>query len=266
MNPSSDLRRQIITVVTYVVTVAINTFAVTLPLNGLTTREISNRFPALVVPADFAFSIWSVIYIALLAFTVVQALPSQRQNPLLRRLGYLPAVTGILNTLWVVAWHYEVFAATVPIMVALLVTLIAIHRRARGPEAAGLSFRQRAALVAPWSLYLGWITVATIANVSQMLLWAGFTGGGIPQEVWAFGVLLLGMGIAATVVIRSRDAVYGAVVIWAYAAIAVKQVALLAVAGALIGVIVVGVLAAVVAWRVLEDRIGEWTARTAAPS
>jgi translocator protein len=197
---------------------------------------------------------------------VVQALPSQRQNALLRRLGYLPAVSGILNTLWVVAWHYEAFAATVPIMVALLVTLVAIHRRARGPEAAGLSFRQRAAFVAPWSLYLGWITVATIANVSQMLLWAGFTGGGIPQEVWALGVLLLGMAIAATVVIRSRDALYGAVVIWAYAAIAVKQVAPLAVAGALIGVIVIAALAAVAAWRVLDDARAGRPSRTAAQS
>jgi hypothetical protein len=266
MNPSSDLLRQIATVVTYVVTVAINTFAVTLPLNGLTTREISNRFPALVVPADYAFSIWSVIYIALLAFTVVQALPSQRQNALLRRLGYLPALTGVLNTLWVVAWHFEAFALTVPIMVALLVTLIAIHRRARGPESAELSFRQRAALVAPWSLYLGWITVATIANVSQMLLWAGFTGGGIPQEVWALGVLLIGVAIAATVVIRSRDAVYGAVVVWAYAAIAVKQVAPLAVAGALIGVIVIAALAVLAAWRVLDDARAGGTPRAAAHS
>jgi hypothetical protein len=255
MTRPNDAIRQAVLALTFAVTVAVNAAAVAMPLNGLRTDEISDRFPALVVPADYAFSIWSVIYVALLGFTVLQALPSRRESPLLRRIGYLPAIAGVLNALWVVAWHFEAFAVTVPIMIALLVTLIAIHRRVREPASRVRGRLDGALLVAPWSLYLGWITVATIANISQMLLWAGFTGGGIPQEVWAFGVLLVGVAIAARVVVRFRDAVYGAVVVWAYVAIAAKQTASLAVLGALVGAIAVAALALLALWlAVVADR------------
>ncbi len=249
MTLDRDLVRQLALVATYAVTVFVNGAAVALPLNGLDTREISDRFPALVVPANYVFSIWSVIYTALLAFTLVQALPDRRRDPRLRRLGYLPALTGVLNALWVVLWHFEVFALTVPVMVALLVTLIAIHRRLR--EQPVESWVDRVLVVAPWSLYLGWITVATIANISQMLLWAGFTGGGIPQEVWALAVLGVGVVIAARVVTRRRDAVYGAVIVWAYLGIAAKQDARLADVGAVGGAAIVGLLALAV----LADRV-----------
>src|SRR5512137_2444645 len=95
-----DLARQIATVVAFVATVAVNSLANILPINGQTTGEISDRFAVLVVPAGYVFSIWSVIYLGLLAFTIYQALPSRRADPLLRRLGWLPALTGVLNVAW----------------------------------------------------------------------------------------------------------------------------------------------------------------------
>ena len=223
MTLDRDTRRQAITAIAFALTVAINTAAVLLPLNGNTTAEISARFPALVIPADYVFSIWSVIYLALLVFTVSQGLPGRRQDERLRRIGYLPALTGLLNTAWIVVWHYELFALTVPVMATLLLVLIAIYWRldiGRQP----VPLRDRLTIELPWSLYLGWITVATIANVTQMLVWSGFRGGPFPEEAWAVAVLVLGLLIAARLVLRHRDIAYAAVIAWAYAGIAANQV------------------------------------------
>ena len=242
-----DLARQVATVVAFAVTVVVNGLANALPINGLTTGEISDRFPVLVVPAGYVFSIWGAIYVGLLAFTVYQALPVRRADPLLRRLGWLPALTGVLNVGWILLWHGEAFLLTVPVMAALLATLVAIEARIRG-ESRRRTGAERWAVAVPFSIYVGWITVATIANVSATLASLGFTGFGIEPPVIASAVLLLGLGIASVMVLRFRDPAYGLVIAWAYAGIAVKEaeaalVPLVAAASALVVLAVVaGVL------------------------
>ena len=239
-----DLQRQIVNVVTYVVTVVINGAAVALPLNGLTTAEISDRFPVLVTPANYVFSIWSVIYLLLLAFIVWQALPRNRTDPALRSLGYLPALAGVLNALWVVLWHFEVFVLTVPVMLGLLLTLILIHVRLR-PVRGGDGI-DRALVALPFSVYLGWITVATIANISQMLFHAGYRGEPLGEELWAIIILAVGVVITAVMLLREADWAYALVVIWAYVGIAAKQDAMAVVAAAIAGAVVVAGLIAYV--------------------
>ena len=219
---SSDRVRQLVTVLAFIVTVVINGAANALPINGQLTAEISDRFHVYVVPAGYVFAIWGLIYLALGAFTVYQALPSQRENPVLRRLGWLPALTGVLNTAWVLFFQYEVFVATVPLILALLLTLIAIHLRLweRRDELDRAAFW---VVRVPFSIYLGWITVATIANIAQTLQSLGFDGFGIQPELIASVVLLVGLAIAATFVWRFHDAAYGLVIVWAYAGIVVKE-------------------------------------------
>jgi hypothetical protein len=255
-----DVLRQVVTVMTYVGTVAVNAAAVVIPLGGQTTAQLSDRFPALVVPADYVFSIWSVIYVLLLAFTVTQALPGRREDPTLRRLGYLPSLAGVLNAMWVVLWQYQVFVLTVPVMVALLVTLIGIWLRLREPG-MGRGRLDGWLVVLPFSVYLGWITVATIANVSQQLYGAGFRGGPFPEPAWAVAVLLFGFAIAAVMVGRRRDVAYGAVIVWAYVGIAVKQVAEVIVAVAALGMAltVLGLMVLVV---VRSGRLDQAAAQT----
>lgn len=237
-----DLTRRLTILVTYVATVVVNGLAVALPLNGLTTAEISDRFPVLIVPANYVFGVWSVIYVLLGAFSVYQALPGNRASRTLRSLGYLPAIAGILNTAWVILWHYEVFELTVPVMLGLLLTLIASHVRLREARAAGGAMRWLVAM--PFSVYLGWITIATIANISQMLHRAGYRGAPLSEEAWALVVLALGVGITALMLLRERDWVYSLVIIWAYVGIAAKQDVLLVVAAALLGAVVVAGLSA----------------------
>jgi benzodiazapine receptor len=247
-----DLRRQLVNLIAYLVTVAFNGLAVALPLNGLTTGEISDRFPVLVTPADYVFSIWSVIYLLLGAFTIWQVLPRNRADDTLRSIGYLPALAGALNALWVVLWHYEVFALTVPVMLGLLLTLIAIHVRLRTARAAGGARRWMVAL--PFSVYLGWITVATIANISQMLYHAGYRGEPLGEELWTIIVLGTGVVIAAAMSLREADRAYGLVIIWAYVGIAAEQTEPVAVIAALAGAIVVGALLAYAIARARDPR------------
>jgi cell division protein FtsW (lipid II flippase) len=242
-----DLIRQIANVVAYVVTLVVNGLAVALPLDGNSTAELSDRFPVLVTPANYVFGIWSLIYILLAAFTIYQALPQMRTDGDLRAIGYLPVLAGGLNTLWILLWHYEVFAATVAVMLALLATLIVIYARARAVRSGTGAKRWLVGL--PFSVYLGWITVATIANISQMLYWAGFRGGPLSEDAWAVIVLATGVVIAALVLLREADWAYALVIVWAYIGIAVKQTAAAAVWGALLGAVVVAVLIALVAYR-----------------
>lgn len=235
-----DLRRQIANVVAYVLTLVVNGLAVALPLNGNSTGELSDRFPVLVTPANYVFSIWSLIYILLGAFTLYQALPRNRSDADLRSIGYLPVLAGAFNALWLVCWHYELFALTVPVMLTLLGTLIAIHVRLRDARAGSRAQRWLVAL--PFSVYLGWITVATIANVSQMLDWAGFDGAPLSREAWALIVLAAGVVIAALMLVREADWAFALVIVWAYAGIAVKQSVPAAVWGAIAGAIIVAII------------------------
>jgi benzodiazapine receptor len=246
-----DLARQVVTVVAFVAVVTVNGLANALPINGLTTGEISDRFPVLVVPAGYVFSIWGLIYLGLAAFTVYQALPSLRADPLLRRLGWLPALTGALNVAWILLWHHEAFVLTVPVMVALLATLVTIEATLRGGGRTHAG-AERWAVAVPYSIYAGWITVATIANVAAALASVGFTGSGIDPTVIASAVLLVGLAIATAMVARFRDPAYGCVIVWAYAGIVVKEsgtplVPFVAGASALvIAILVVAVLAGLV--------------------
>lgn len=251
-----DLARQFVTVVTYVATVIVNGAAVAIPLGGMTTAQISDQFPVPIVPANYVFSIWSAIYLLLLAFTVYQALPGRRTDATLRRLGYLPALTGVLNTVWVLLWQYQAFALTVPVMVALLATLVAIWLRVREPR-GDVPGAQGWLVALPFSVYLGWITVATIANITQQLWNVGFRGEVVPSSLWAIGILAVGLTITTVMVLRGRDVAYGAVIAWAYAGIAVKQSAVdLVPAFTIAGAIYVLVLMALVVLRpALSSRV-----------
>jgi hypothetical protein len=227
---NGDRVRQLLILGSFVFAIALNAAANAVPLNGQTTGEISDRFRVFVVPAGYVFSIWGLIYLGQLAFVVYTLWPGNRDHPLLRRIGLLPAAIGVLNGTWILLWHYEVFPATLVVMVALLVSLIVLYRRAgfertAKPGPGCLRGRERWFVQVPFSLYLGWITVATIANVAAVGNWAGVGTFGIPPELVAAVVLAVGLGIAAAVMLRTADVTYGAVIVWAYIGIVVKEMA-----------------------------------------
>jgi hypothetical protein len=217
-----NIVRQVVNILAFLAVVVVNSLANILPLNGLNTGEISDRFQVFFVPAGYVFAIWGLIYLVLGGFAVYQALPAQRENSRLTRIGYLFAASSVANIAWLFLWHYERFLWTLPAMFALLIILIAIYLRLQiGREP--VSPAQRWFVDTPFSIYLGWISVATIANVTQMLSFVGWSGWGLAPEMWAVVLLLVVAALSTAMAITRGDVPYLLVIIWAAAGIAVKQ-------------------------------------------
>jgi translocator protein len=221
--------RQLLNVFATIIVLAVNALANVLPINGLNTGEISDRFPVLFVPAGYVFAIWGLIYVGLIAFSVYQALPSQRDNPRLARIDYIYVASCAANSTWILFWHYLVFPATIVLMLVLLACLISIYLRL-GIGRPRPSLGERWAVQIPFSIYLGWITVAMIANATDVLWHAGWRGGGIPQPVWAAVMVAAAAVVAGLMALTRRDVPYLGVIVWSLVGIAIKQSATTAVA------------------------------------
>lgn len=221
--------RQVAVMLTIAATIVVNVLANALPINGLNTGEISDRFQVYFVPAGYVFSIWGVIYLGLIAFAVFQALPSQRENLRLEATGWWIVLAGVANSAWIFLWHYEQFPLTLIAMLALLAALIVTYLRlgiGRGAVSAAETWAARV----PFSVYLGWITVATVANVTSLLDYLKWDRFGLAPEVWMGIVLVAVLVIAVLMNITRRDVAYALVILWALAGISVKQAAVAAVA------------------------------------
>lgn len=217
-----DIVRQILVFIAAFTTIMFNIIANALPLNGLNTGEISDRFKIFFVPAGYVFSIWGLIYLGLIAYAIYQVLPAQRENPRLRSIGYLFILSCAANIAWLYMWHYEIFAFTLVAMGVLLVTLISIYLRldiGRGE----ISKVEKWAVHIPFSIYLGWITVAAIANATQLLYYLDWNGWGISPEIWTVIMLAAGVIISALMSITRADVAYSLVLVWAYIGIAVMH-------------------------------------------
>lgn len=219
---SKDTARQISVILTTIITIIMNILANALPLNGQNTGEISDRFKVLFVPAGYVFSIWLIIYIGMIAYTVFQALPAQKTSPSMRRTGWLFSLSGVANTLWLFFWHYNLFPLTLVAMLSLLGLLVTIYLRL-GIGRRSAPTAERWSTQIPISVYLGWISVATIANMQDVLYDLGWNGGSILPEVWAVILLAAVVAISAAMLFLRSDIGYAAVIVWAAIGIAVKQ-------------------------------------------
>jgi benzodiazapine receptor len=218
----NNMTRQVSVAIATLATIVVNILANALPLNGLNTGEISDRFEVYFVPAGYVFSIWGLIYLGLLAYAVYQVFPAQKENPRLQKMGWLFVLSSAGNIAWIFLWHYEVFTATIFAMLLLLICLILIYLRleiGRSEVSSGEKWSVRV----PFSIYLGWITVATIANMTSLLDFLNWNGWGISDQIWAVIMLLIGAGIATAVYVTRKDFAYMLVILWAYAGIAAKH-------------------------------------------
>jgi hypothetical protein len=216
-----DTLRQAAVVITVLMTLISNGMANALPLNGLNTGQISDRFQVYFVPAGYVFSIWGIIYIGLIAFAIFQALPAQRQNPSLRATGWWIALGGLANTTWIFLWHFLHFPLTLIAMLVLLATLMITYLRLDIRQVA-VSTGERWAAHVPFSIYLGWITVATVANVTDVLDFLKWNRFGLSAELWMVITLAAVLAIAALMNFTRRDLAYTLVILWALAGISVK--------------------------------------------
>ena len=226
-----DTLRQIANLVSVVIALVINILAATLPFNGQNTGQISDQFQVYFVPAGYVFAIWFIIYFGWIAFVIFQFRPSQKESPRLRRLGYLFALSGIANAAWLFAWHYNVFGLSVLIMLTLLGLLIASYLRL-DVNRVPVSRAERWSVDIPFSIYLGWITVATVANVTDWLYLVEWNGFGIPATTWAVIMIAVASVVGLLMALTRKDAAYLLVLVWSFIGIAVKQASVTNVAAA----------------------------------
>jgi len=210
-------------ILAFLFTVLVNGLAgSTTILGGKNTAQISDLNPTLITPAGYVFSIWGVIYILLGVFVVFQALPSEKGKNYQKRIGLLFVLSSLLNIAWLFLWQFEYLSWSVVLMLLLLATLILIYLRLNiGKSAAPL--REKLAVHVPFSVYLGWITIASIANVAVTLVSVNWDGFGIGPETWAALIIIVALLITILVTVTRKDVAYGLVIIWALVGIAVKQ-------------------------------------------
>lgn len=216
--------RQLVNLLAFVITIVVNGLANALPINGVTTGEISDSFPVYFVPAGYVFAIWGLIYLGLLGFTLYQLLPSQRENRRLERIGWWFAVGCLANAAWILFWHYRIFPVTLVLMLILLASLLVIYLRL-GVGRTPVSPTEKWLVDVPFSIYLGWITVATVANVTDVLYDLGWNGAPLTPQAWAVIMLVIATALAAAMSLTRRDVAYVLVIVWAFVGIAVKQAA-----------------------------------------
>ncbi|MBS7630506.1 tryptophan-rich sensory protein [Candidatus Bathyarchaeota archaeon] len=208
------------------------TFAATIIINGLagsarliggkTTAEVSDSFPTLITPAGYVFSIWGVIYVLLGVFMVYQALPSQKNNRFQEKVGWLFALSNLLNIFWIFLWHFGQLVLSVILMTLIFLDLILIYLRLQTVK-TGVSTLEKIAVHLPFSVYLGWITIASIANFAAMLVSVRWDGFGISSEIWAVLIIIVATCVTVLVLATKRDIPYSLVVVWALLGIAVAQ-------------------------------------------
>jgi hypothetical protein len=213
---------QIVVLVAVLATFVMNTLASTLPLNGQDPGEISDRFDIYFVPAGYVFSIWFLIYAGLIAFAVWQVLPAQVDNPRLQRVRPFILISCLANVGWLFLWHWNVFGWTLPLMIVLLLSLLATYL-GLGIKKTRVGAAERWIAHVTFSIYLGWVTVATIANTTQVLFWAGWGGWGIGPAAWAVIMLAAATVIAWLMSLTRADIAYVLVLIWAFIGIAVEH-------------------------------------------
>ena len=247
--PKTVLR--VLVAVTVVAMIAMNVLANALPFFGRGTGEVSAFYPTLVTPAGYVFAIWGLIYLGLLAYSVAQFLKPLATDPLPDALAWPLIVSNVANVVWLLLWQSLNIYWTVPVMLVLLASLIVAYRISRQDRPANPSALERWAVRAPLGLYLGWVSVATIANISAALYAADWSGWGMPAAWWGVVVLIVGAALAFVGLAREGDGVFAGVFVWAFAGIAVATSSSLVrvVAGALAAAIAVGIVVFAIARR-----------------
>jgi len=219
---------QVLNFVFFIIMVIVNGMANGLPINGKTTGELSNQYPNLFVPAGITFSIWGIIYFLLLCFCIYQfkSFLSKKPEPhlalILNAIGFLFIINATFNALWIIAWHYEILPLSLLIMLGILVTLVKINLNLLEVQPY-LTGWVRFFVKASFGAYLGWICIATIANVTAILVANGILLDGISGQSWASIMILIGAFIALLLTIKLRNSYLALAVIWALTGIIIAR-------------------------------------------
>jgi hypothetical protein len=217
-------------VVSFILMVVVNALANILPINGIGTGAISDLYPNLFAPAGITFSIWGVIYLLLAGFVVYQLGISRNDGTFDLWWGISPLfiISSVANTIWIFSWHYQIIPLSMILMAIILVCLILINKKINRHQ---LTMKESIFIRLPFSVYFGWITVATIANATTLLVSLNWNGWGLSERMWMVIILLIGLAIGVATTVRNKDVAYAFVILWAYLGILIKHLSATGFAG-----------------------------------
>ncbi|HEY9261219.1 hypothetical protein [Chitinophaga sp.] len=212
----------------YIIMMAANVLAVALPINGKNTAQISNEYPNLFAPAGFTFSIWILIYLSLLTFIIYQlwlAFSNKHHDALVQLMQKMKdwfLINTVANACWLFSWHYHLIPVSMVIMLMLLISLIVIHLNF-GIGTTPATLCEKIFIHFPFSLYLGWIAIATLANLTTLLVYAGWGGHLHQQIVWTITMIGVGTLASMAMILLRNNIVYALVSVWAFYGILLKR-------------------------------------------
>lgn len=209
-----------------IATIIVNALAVILPINGKSTQQLSDNIPNLFVPAGITFSIWSIIYIFLIIFIIYQILSlskkQQYNTDYIEKIGVWFILANLANIAWILLWHYEFVTYSLLAMLVLFISLLIIYLKLN-INLSSASLREKIAIHTTISIYIGWITVATIANVTAVLVKLNVGELYLGQVTWTILVIAVATIISVLVVAQRKDIAYNLVIIWALLGILIKR-------------------------------------------
>ncbi len=206
--------------------IAVNFLSTRFPSPTQSVGALSNTLfaPVHIIPANYAFAIWGLIYIGLIAFCIYQLQPSQQQNQRLQRHSWLLIVASVAQCVWIYTFQALLFPLSTLPMLVILGALMALYL-GLGIGQQRVSRQERWLIHYPISVYFGWITVATVVNVAIALFSLNWDGGGISPTSWTVIMMIISGAIAARITVHRHDRVYTLVIMWAIVAIMNKQIA-----------------------------------------
>jgi len=206
--------------------IAINALANIIPINGITTGGVSAYYENLFTPAGYTFLIWGVIYLLLGIYTFYQGYFSWnkyavRKVNLFKKIGVWFSISSIANSLWILSWHYRKIPLTVLFILIIFFSLIFIFLELKRFK---LSDREKIFIRIPFSIYFGWITVASIANIMVLLVYLNWSWFGLHEYIWTILFIIIGAAISIFTILKNRNSIYGIPIAWAYTGILVRHI------------------------------------------
>jgi len=214
---------KLLVTISFVLMVTVNALANILPINGVTTGAVSDSFPNLFAPAGITFAIWGLIYLLLVAYTIYQW-----KVQVFKKVGIWFIISSLANAAWIFSWQYYFIPLSMVLMLLILVSLIIINAELKNTV---LTRSEKIFIRLPFSVYFGWITVATIANATALLVYLGWGRFGISQQIWTITALFTGLIISMAVSIKNSDVAYAFVILWAYFGILYKHLSYISAGG-----------------------------------
>ncbi|PSF36045.1 hypothetical protein C7H19_14990 [Aphanothece hegewaldii CCALA 016] len=233
---NKDTIRQWTNLISLIAAFVVNTITNIKPIDGISIKQIADSYDenVLVIPANYAFAIWGLIYLGLLGLGIYQALPANKNEPRCRQLGYLLTISSLAQIAWVILFQYRLFFLSLIAMFSILIPLIILYIRL-DIYLKPISRVQKWLINFPISIYLAWISVATILNVAIALASIQWNAWNISITTWTILMLIVTTVIGILAITKRRDIAFAGVLVWAFVAIAFRHLDVLVLAGTAVG-------------------------------